>query len=292
MKDVIIIGAGFAGLTAAIYAGRAGGSVLVFEKAMQGGQIVYAGETENYPAVPSASGFELASALYSQAANFGAEIISDEIIRCDFSDIKTVYTKEKIYTAKTVIIANGAVHRQLGCEGEKTFAGKGVSYCATCDGNFYKNKTVAIIGGGNSALSEALYLSNICETVHIFHRRDTFRGEKILADRVFLADNIIIHFGSKISKIAGSERVEAIIYNETETLPVSAVFVSIGMQPKNEMFSDFVLLNEEGYIKTNENCETKTQGIFAAGDTREKYLRQLVTAASDGAIAGARAMLI
>jgi len=292
MKDIIIIGAGFAGLTAALYAGRAGGEVLVFEKAMQGGQIVFAGETENYPAVPTASGFELASALYAQAVKFGAEIISDEIIRCDFSDVKTVYTKDKSYTAKTVIIANGASHRHLNCDGEKEFAGKGVSYCATCDGSFYKNKTVAIIGGGSSALSEALYLSNICETVHIFHRREVFRGEKILADRVMSAKNIIIHYNSEISKIAGSDKVEAINFNETETLPVSAVFISIGMQPKNEMFSGYVLLNEEGYIITNENCETKTKGVFAAGDTREKYLRQLVTAAADGAIAGAKAMLI
>lgn len=243
MTDVIIIGAGCAGLTAAIYAQRAGLSTILLEENFYGGQIAISNEIENYPAIPSITGPELAQQIYAQAESLGAQIHFETVTQAELSaNPKVVTTHTERYEAKAVIIANGVKRRKLGCPGEEAFTGRGVSYCATCDGAFFRGKDVAIVGGGNTALEDALYLANVCRTVYLVHRRDAFRGEKALADRVRQKENIKIQYDSAVSKIRGESAVSSVLLENTKTgaqqeLPVSAVFVAIGLIPENEIFS-------------------------------------------------------
>lgn len=295
MTDLIIIGAGPAGMTAALYAIRAGLSVIILESAMYGGQITNTPDIENYPGLLDITGFDLAQNLYSQITNLKCEIKFEKVKAIESQqDKKIVITDQNSYETKTIIIANGAKHRKLNVEGEKEFAGKGVSYCATCDGNLFKGKDVAIIGGGNTALVEALYLSNICNKVYLIHRRDKFRGENHLVESVKKRDNIKILYSFVPQKINGDVKVRTLTVKNKETkeikdIDISAVFVAIGFEPDNEIFADVISVDNKGYIIAGEDCKTNVKGIYAAGDTRTKQLRQIITAAADGAVAATEA---
>ena len=294
LKDVIIIGAGPAGLTAALYAARAGFSVLVFEKNIYGGQVATTDEVENYPAIEHISGADFSTNLYNQVVSQNVKVLFEEVKRVDFSsEAKKVFTDVGEYEAKTVIIANGVKRRELGCKGEKEFSGRGVSYCATCDGAFFKGKDVAVVGAGNTALEDALFLANVCKSVTILVRNNKIRGEKILFEAVKSKSNIILKFNATISEIGGvSESVSFVrvldkISKKETNLNVSAVFIAIGLMPDNAIFSDFIKLDESGYILSDESCLTDVSGVFVAGDTRKKSLRQIITAEADGAVAAA-----
>mgnify|MGYP000944160015 FL=1 len=295
MYDIIIIGGGPAGLSAAIYARRAGVSVLVLEQTMYGGQMMNTPEVENYPGVPLMGGADLAVEFYRQAADLGAEILLEGVESLDLTgEVKRVRTAGGEHEGKTVILANGAKRRKLGCPGEEQFAGRGVSYCATCDGAFFKGKEVAIVGGGNTALEDALFLSNHCTAVHLIHRRDQFRGGKILADAVLARANIQVHYDAAVEEIHGSAKVEAVTLRNLKTdertrLPVAGVFVAVGLEPENGFVAGQVDLDKAGYILAGEDCKTNLPGVYAAGDTRTKTVRQIITAAADGAVAAIEA---
>ncbi len=296
MHDIIIIGAGPAGITAAIYALRAGVSVTIFDRNLYGGQAAITAQIENYPAIKSITGAMFAQKLYQQAIDLNANILFEEVISVDFSDaFQTITTNKNTYTAKTVIVATGVKRRELNCEGEKQFAGKGVSYCATCDGAFFRNKNVVVVGGGNTALEDALFLSNQCRNVTLIHRRDTFRAEKHLVDAVLSRYNITILYDSNVKSIKGNHVVNAIdVYhtkqNQTTTIETDGVFIAIGYEPDNEMVSHYLNVNTEGYIVSDEYCHTNIEGVFVAGDTRTKHLRQIIIACADGAVAGVSAV--
>ncbi len=296
MHDIIIIGAGPAGITATIYALRAGVSVTIFDRNLYGGQAAITAQIENYPAIKSITGAMFAQKLYQQAIDLNANILFEEVTSVDFSDaFQTITTNKNTYTAKTVIVATGVKRRELNCEGEKKFTGKGVSYCATCDGAFFRNKNVVVVGGGNTALEDALFLSNQCRNVTLIHRRDTFRAEKHLVDAVLSRDNITILYDSNVKCIKGNQAVNAIdVYhtkqNQTTTIETDGVFIAIGYEPDNEMVSHYLNVNTEGYIVSNEYCHTNIEGVFVAGDTRTKPLRQIITACADGAVAGVSAV--
>lgn len=290
MLDLIIIGAGPAGLTSAIYAMRAGLSVKVFEELSPGGQAAVTPEIENYPGIPKVSGSDFAISLFEQATALGAEVEFERVLKIENSESgKKVITEGGEYFSKAVIIANGAKRRKLEIPGEDEFSGRGVSYCATCDGAFFKDKCVLVIGGGNTALEDALYLANICKKVYLVHRRDEFRAVKHLADRVINNGNIEIMYSAVPVEIKGESKVSSVVLQNkadgsiTE-LNAEGVFVAIGLKPDNERFKNIIEL-ENGYIKAGEDCRTSEKGIFAAGDTRTKSLRQIVTATSDGAVA-------
>lgn len=291
MYDLIIIGGGPAGLTAAIYSARAGLETLVIEKAFLGGQLGIIFEIDNYPGVPHTNGIDLALKMEEQAREFGAKIVTEEIINLSLNgEIKTVDTKSTRYEAKSIIIATGTKRRLLGCENEAKFIGSGVSYCAVCDGAFFKGKTVAVVGGGNTALEDADYLSKLCEKVYLVHRRDEFRGEKLLQDLVLKNPKIEIIYNSVIKKIDGKEHLESIeitnvITNEIKTITVSGLFVAVGIIPQTEFIKDIIKLTEDGYILTKSNLDTNIKGVFAAGDVINKKVRQIVTATADGAVA-------
>lgn len=290
MYDVIIIGAGPAGLTAAIYLGRAGKKVLILEKNVYGGQIVNSKEVENYPAISKISGFEFSNNLYNQAKNFGAELKYETVV--NLTKDKEVTTNRGKYQAKSIIIATGLSNRTLEIEGVDSFIGRGISYCATCDGNFFKDKVVAVVGGGNTALEDAIFLSNICKKVYIIHRRTTFRGEKILQDILNKKENVEFVLNSNVVKINGNELLESIIINtnnEEKELQIDGLFLAIGQIPNNS-YIDIIDLDEKGYAIANEDCKTNIDGIYVAGDFRTKKVRQLVTAASDGATAAINAI--
>lgn len=294
MVDLIVIGAGPAGLTAAIYAARAGHTVTVLEELVFGGQVATTPEVENYPAIRKIDGVEFSMNLYNQATELGAVVEFAGATKVELEGpVKKIYSGDKVYEAKAVIIANGAKRRKLDVPGEDRLSGKGVSYCATCDGAFYRGKVTAIVGGGNTALEDALFLANNCETVHLIHRRDSFRGNKILSDAVLARKNIVIHYDTVPKEITGDSVVEGIVLSnlktgEEETVPVSGVFVAVGLAPDNRLVEGQVEL-ENGYIKAGEDCATNLPGVFVAGDTRTKAIRQIVTAASDGAIAAVNA---
>ncbi len=292
MKDVIIIGAGPAGLTAALYAARAGLSVLVFEKSIYGGQVALTSEVENYPAIEHITGVDFSMNLYNQVKKQNVEILLEEVKSVDFSDkIKTVFTDSGAYSAKTVIIANGVKRRKLGCKGETEFSGRGVSYCATCDGAFFKEKNVAVVGGGNTALEDALFLANICKSVTVLVRKDFVRAEKFLLEATKTKPNIHFMYNTCVTEICGeNSSVDTLILNsnavaENIKLQVSAVFIAIGLEADNFIFSDIIQLDKNGYVVSDESCLTGISGVFVAGDTRTKKLRQIVTAAADGAVA-------
>lgn len=294
MKDIIIIGAGPAGMTAALYAARAGMDVMLLESTVPGGQIKDAAEVENYPAMPSVAGWQLAQNMIDQLSGAGVSITNEAVTGIRLHDgRKTVVTEGGEYDAKAVIIASGVKRRKLGCEGEEKLASKGVSYCAVCDGAFFRKKTVAVVGGGNSALEDALYLAGICEKVYLIHRRDEFRGEHGLADRVANCTNVEILYSCEVVSINGDDRVEsATVKSRTDggikEVPLSAVFIAVGLVPDNDKFGNILTL-KDGYILAGEDCVTNVPGIFAAGDTRTKRYRQVITAASDGATAATAA---
>lgn len=290
MYDIIIIGTGPAGLAAAIYGERARLSLLVIEKQpMSGGQIINTTDVDNYPGLQGVGGFELASKLRSHADAMGAEIITAEVKEVALSgDVKRVVTEDAVYEGKTVILATGATHRKLGVPGEEELLGAGVSYCATCDGAFFRGKEVAVIGGGDVALEDALFLSRISSKVYLIHRRDEFRGAKSLQEKVFAAENIEIIWNTVAEEVAGDGKVEALalqnrVTGETYSLSVQGVFVAVGIQPNTELFRGMMELDKSGYICAGEEGNTSIPGVFAAGDVRTKQLRQVITAAADGA---------
>lgn len=295
MEDLIIIGAGTAGLTAAIYGQRAGLSCKVFEKYAPGGQIVNSPTVDNYPGMPGVSGYDYSMALMEQAKNFGAEIEFAEVGSIELDGkVKKLKTTAGDFEAKAVIIASGAARRKLGCKGEDEFEGMGVSYCATCDGAFFRGKTVAVVGGGESAFEEAEYLAGLCEKVYLIHRRDSFSASATAVESLVKKGNVTVIKNSVIKEIKGDDAVNAIVVenraNKSEvTLPLSAVFVAVGLVPDTAPYASLIKLDEKGYIVSGEDCLTNVEGIFAAGDIRTKPLRRLVTAASDGAVAAAAA---
>lgn len=290
LYDVIIIGSGPAGLSAAIYAQRAKLATLVIEKApMSGGQILNTYEVDNYPGIPGVGGFDLGSKFRAHADALGCSFVTAEVREIQEEEGKKIIVTEKeTYETKTLILATGATHRKLGVPGEEELMGMGVSYCATCDGAFFKGKTTAVIGGGDVALEDALFLARLCEKVYLIHRRDEFRGAKVLQERVFETENIEVVWDSVVEEIQGEDMVEKIsIYNkkkeEKSELEVQGVFIAVGIQPNTEIYRNLVKMDEGGYIIAGEDGVTQTKGVFAAGDLRTKQLRQVITAASDGA---------
>lgn len=289
MYDIIIIGAGPAGLNSALYASRAGLKALVLEKMFAGGQAATTFEVDNYIGVEKTDGATLAMQMEKQAKSFGAEIKYEDVLEIDV-DNKRVKTAKNEYKTKAIILAMGANSRKLGIENEERLRGRGVSYCATCDGNFFKGKTVCVAGGGDTALEDAIYLSALCKKVYLIHRRNEFRAVKSLCDRV--NENSIVEkiMESEVVKIHGDDVVNGITIknsktNEETKIDADALFIAIGNIPNTELVKGKVKLDDFGYIITDENMKTDKDGIFAAGDIRKKILRQIITAASDGAIA-------
>ena len=292
MYDIIIIGAGPAGLSAAIYG--AAKSTLVLEGNAYGGQIINTPDVENYPVVAHISGFEFATNLYNQASALGAEIKFEKALEISDGEIKTVKTASGEYEAKAVIIATGSRNRKLGLDKEEQLTGKGVSYCATCDGNFYRNKPVAVVGGGNTAIEDALYLADIASSVYLIHRRDAFRAEQASVDALKKKDNVEFVLNSVVTKLLFDVKLNGVEVEDksgnSKIIQTDALFVAVGRIPENEEFKAVVKTDSEGYIIAGEDCKTKSAGIFVAGDNRTKEVRQLVTAASDGAVAATAAI--
>lgn len=292
--DYIIIGAGPAGLAGAQYAARGGLKTLVLEGMASGGQVMQINELENYPGIfPAINGNDFISKMQEQAVSFGAEIVQVQVTSIDKTgDFFVIKTRNTEYHSKCLCIATGAVHRNLEVPGEKEFTGRGVSYCAVCDGPFFRNKKIVVVGGGDSACSEAIYLSTISSDVKIIHRRDSFRAQKAVVDRM-LEKGVQPVYDSIVKTINGTQKVESITLENVKTgvqteLPCDAVFVFTGMIPQTSLV-DMLPKDEGGYIKTNEEMETIIPGLFATGDVRSKSFRQIVTAVSDGAIAANRA---
>lgn len=289
MYDIIIIGGGPAGLTAALYACRANKKTLVIEKETFGGQITFSPKVENIPGFISLTGNEFAEKLVEQVLEQGADVESCEAIEIRDGEIKTVVTDDGEFQGKSVIIATGAKHRMLGIDGEERFVGEGISFCAVCDGAFYKNKTVAVVGGGNSALQEAILLSDTAKKVFVVQNLDFFTGEKKLVEQLEKLDNVEIILGVTVDSFVGDNELEGIVIKnsagEIRKLELDGLFVAIGLIPQNEAFKNVVKLDGRGYAEVDESCETETKGIFVAGDCRTKKIRQVTTAAADGAIA-------
>lgn len=291
MYDMGIIGGGTAGLTAAIYGQRAGKTTVILEALNFGGQITSSHKVENYPGIVSISGNDFSSNLLDQAVSLGAESKLAKVtgIRQE-DDYFVIETGEGEFLCRTVILATGMTHRHLGIPGEEKLVGAGVSYCATCDGMFFRGREVAVIGGGNTALQDAAFLSNYCKKVYLIHRREEFRGEQGLADTLREKENVEFVLNATVKDLVGEEYVEGLILNDVKTgeekkLAVDGVFVAIGQIPKNEVFEGIVKLDSSGFILAAEDCITSCPGIFAAGDCRTKEVRQLTTAAADGAVA-------
>lgn len=291
MIDIIIIGAGTAGLTAALYASRAGKSCLVLEKYLYGGQIVVSPHVENYPGISAVSGAEYAGALFEQAMSFGAQYRSAEVEGILPGDgFFTVITPQEQLECRSVIIATGTKNRPLGIAGEERLVGSGISFCADCDGAFYRNKDVAVVGGGNTALQDALQLSDLCRQVTLIHRRDSFRGEERTLSLLRKRTNVQILTDTVITALTGDPKLEEITLENSKTgqtsqLSVDGLFVAIGQIPQNQIFAGLLQLDSAGYIVADEGCRTSHPGIFCAGDCRTKAVRQLSTAAADGTVA-------
>ncbi|GAB1367358.1 thioredoxin-disulfide reductase [Candidatus Cloacimonadaceae bacterium] len=290
--DVIIVGAGPAGLSAAIYSARGGLKTAIFEKAMIGGQINVTDEVENYPGFEEPlAGFDLTEKMHLQAERFGAEFIEEEITAIGLEGLcKIVETAEGKYRAKSVIICTGAHPRRLNVPGEEQFTGRGVSYCATCDGALYRDKVVAVVGGGDSAIEEGLFLTRFAKKVHVIHRRDSLRAQKIIQERAFKNPKMEFIWDSVVQEIRGEDKVRELeIYNRKTNqithLPVDGIFIYVGILPNNELLESRLALDSAGFVLTDENMHTNVPGIYAAGDIRHTVLRQVVTATSDGAIA-------
>lgn len=294
MYDIIIVGAGPAGLTAAIYGCRSNKKVLVLEAKTYGGQIINTTDIENYPAAPHISGFDFATNIYNQAKELGAEILFEKVIDIKDGIDKEVITSNNTYKGKTIILATGSENRKLGIDKEDELVGKGISYCATCDGAFYKGKVVAVAGGGNAALEEALYLTDLASKVYLIHRRDSFRGEDALVDELKKKTNLEFIYNSTVTKLNAKDLLESIEITDKDgnkkELDVSGLFIAVGRVPENQNFAKTIKLDSSGYVIAGEDCHTNIDGIFVAGDNRVKDLRQLVTATSDGANAAVEAI--
>ena len=280
--DVVIVGAGPAGMTAAIYARRAARTALVLEALSYGGQIINTPDIENYPVEAHISGFDFSTKVYEQAKGRenGAFIVE---------------TVKNAYEARAVILATGSENRKLGLEDEQKLTGRGVSYCATCDGNFYRKKVVAVVGGGNTALEDALYLSDLAQKVYLIHRRDSFRGEETNAARLAERKNVEIVWNSNVTRLLSEKRLTGIevtnkLDGSVRTIELNGLFIAVGRVPENQNFADLIQLDDAGYVVAGEDCHTSCEGIFVAGDNRVKTLRQLVTATADGAMAATEAV--
>lgn len=290
MYDIIVIGGGPAGLTAALYARRANKSVLVIEKAVFGGQITYSPKVENIPGFPSVTGNEFAEKLVDQVIGQGADFEMCTVTGIKDGAVKTVLTEDGAFEAKAVIIATGARHRLLGLPNEEKLIGDGISFCAVCDGAFYGRKTVAVVGGGNSALQEAMLLSELAAKVYVLQNLDFLTGEKMLADQLCARPNVEIITGVTVASLLGDHGLEGVVIRKTADgslfeRKLDGLFVAIGLIPQNEPFANVTELDDRGYARADESCVTATAGIFVAGDCRAKRIRQVATAAADGAVA-------
>lgn len=290
MYDLIIIGAGPAGLSAAVYAARAELDFIVIEGSMmQGGQVLTTYDVDNYLGLPEIGGFDMGMKFAEHAKKLGVTFVTENVISMEIQkNVKSVKTDKNTYETKTIIIATGAVHKKAGIPGEAEFTGKGVSYCATCDGAFFKNKVTAVVGGGDVAVEDALYLSRMCGKVYLIHRRDEFRAAKSLVKKARETDNIEFILDSVVEKIDGENKVRSINIRSKKgatikTLEVDGVFFAVGMQPVTAFVDKNIEMNEAGYIIAGEDCATNIPGVYAAGDIRTKQLRQIITAAADGA---------
>jgi thioredoxin reductase (NADPH) len=290
MKDIIIIGGGPAGLVAALYAGRAQLDALMIEKQFEGGQIVNTNEVENYPGFIDITGSDLANIMYEHAKKFGGTMKYKEVLDIQIvGDIKKVITDSETYEAKVVILSMGAKPRKLGLEREDELGGKGISYCATCDGGFYRNKVVAVVGGGDTAVEDALHLSRIAKKVYLINRRDSLSANKVAQEKLFKINNVEILWNSTVTKLYGEETLDGvqvtnIKQNKIVELEMNGLFVAVGSKPSTELVKNLVDLDKNGYIIADESCKTSVDGILAIGDIRTKSVRQVLTAAADGAV--------
>ncbi|MBQ7059803.1 MAG: thioredoxin-disulfide reductase [Firmicutes bacterium] len=290
--DTIIIGGGPAGCAAAVYAGRAQLNALRIEMGFPGGQILNTNEVDNYPGIPARNGMDLANDLYEHSAKYGLEEKMEQALRIEDPEkpVKTVVTDMGSYRTRSVIVCSGAHHRVLGVPGEAKYTGRGVSYCATCDGGFYKDKVCLVVGGGDTAVSDALYLSKVCRKVYLAVRRGELRASGITAQAALHTENLEILWHTELLEVMGEMKVNRVrlIQNQTKKeteMAVDGVFIAVGIQPTNELLSEIARTDEGGFVYTDENMQTSIPGIFAAGDIRVKPLRQIITAASDGAVA-------
>jgi thioredoxin reductase (NADPH) len=290
MYDLIIVGSGPAGLSAAIYAQRAMLNTLIIEKnVFSGGQVLNTYEVDNYPGYKGINGFDLGTKFREHAEELGSKFIEAEVKKIELNgQVKKVITNEEIYETKTIILATGARYRKLEVPGEAEFSGMGVSYCATCDGAFFRNKTTCVVGGGDVAVEDAIFLARMCKKVYVIHRRDEFRAAKRLQEKLFSIENIEVIWDSKVNQIKGEGQVNGIIIEnmktkETQKIDADGIFVAVGIIPNSDEFEGVVAMNEQKYIIAGEECHTNIEGIFATGDIRTKLLRQIVTATADGA---------
>ena len=290
MYDIIIVGGGPAGLTAAVYARRAGKTVLVLERDALGGQITWSPKVENYPAIQSISGMELGNLMAEQAMEQGADVEIEEVVEIEQREsgkhLRCAFGAE--YDGKAVIIATGARPRMLGLDREAELVGSGVGYCAVCDGAFFQGQTVAVNGGGNSALQDALLLSETCSKVYLIHRRDRFRGEEMLVEALQARGNVEFVLNAVITELVGENELSGIVVEQNgikRSIELNGLFVAIGHEPDNKAFANLITLDQSGYAASGEDCVTSTEGVFVAGDCRAKKIRQVTTAAADGAVA-------
>ncbi len=296
MYDLIIIGSGPAGLSAAVYGSRAGLKLLVLEKnPMSGGQILNTYEVDNYLGMPGTNGFDMGMQFRAHADKLGVTFKTAKVLSIeDAGEKKVIHTRKENYEAKAVLLATGAEHAKLGVPGETEFSGRGVSYCATCDGAFFAGKTVAVVGGGDVALEDAIYLARTCEKVYVIHRRDEFRGAMILQEELKKLSNVEILYSHRVTAILGRDTVEAACVENIKgggekKIALAGVFIAVGIHPDTELVKDMLTLDEGGYVTAGEDCVTERPGIFVAGDIRRKPLRQIVTAVADGANAAVSA---
>ena len=295
MYDIVIIGAGTAGLTAGIYAARSNKKVLIIEASSFGGQIINSNKIDNYPGLYHISGFDYSKKLYDQAISLGCDYLNKKALEFNKLDnYFEVNTIDDVIKTKSIILAVGVTNRKLNLENEDKFIGKGISYCATCDGNFFRNKDVAVIGGGNTALDDALYLSDICNKVYLVHRRDSFSGSSSTLDKLREKDNVSIIVNSTVNELIGEDKLDGISLidnlGNNKIINVSCLFVAIGQIPENNNLLKDINVDNNGYIITDDEMHTNISHIYASGDIRSKNLRQLVTASSDGAIAAVTAI--
>ncbi len=294
MYDIVIIGAGPAGLTAAVYALREKKKIVILEKETIGGKITSSSNVENYPGFKSISGMDLANNLYEQVINLGGKIKIEEVVKIEEGKIKKVITDENEYEAKSIIIASGSKYKKLGLENEEDLIGNGISFCTVCDGAFYKDKIVCVIGGGNSAIINAVYLSQICQKVYLIVRKENLKGDKLVINSLEHKENIEIIYNANVIKyITENDELTGVLIKQEkneEKIEVDGVFLAIGQIPEIDYTNNLINLNTEKYIISNEDCKTNIKGIFVAGDVREKKVRQLTTAVSDGTIAALNAL--
>ena len=289
MYDAIIIGCGPAGMTSAIYLARANKKVLILEKETIGGQMASSPLIENYPGYSAISGSELANNMFEQLSNLGVEIELEEVVEIKDGEIKKVITEDNTYEAKSIIIATGCKYRLLGLDNEEDLIGKGIHFCVACDGAFYKDKTVAVIGGGNSAVINAITLSDLCKKVYLIQNLDYLTAEPILIDKIKGKQNVEIILSSVVTKINGEDELESININNSDEIKIDGMFISIGLIPQSDFVKDLLSINKYGYIESND-CVTALKGIFVAGDCRDKKVRQVTVATSDGTVAATSAI--